>query len=122
MKTLRVVATLMLCACLTACSNFERNTFKTLSASKAVLGDAQTKYEAGTQIPHNACAFALINDGKAAQTTAVNAMLTYEGVKNANGDLATVTATVTSDLIALAPLVVKVEALIANPSSCTGGK
>lgn len=104
------------------CDNFERNTFKTLSASKAVLDDAQVKYEAGTQIPHNSCAFAIINDGKAAQTVAVNAMLNYESVKVAKGDLTSITSVVTLDLVALAPLVVKVESLIANPSVCKGAK
>lgn len=117
MKT-RLLAGILLALCIVGCTDFERNTFKTLSASKAVLDDAQTKYEAGIQIPHNACAFALINDGKAAQTTAVNAMLVYEGIKANKGDLAGTTATVTTDLVALAPIVVKVESLIANPASC----
>lgn len=120
MKILRITAALMLCACLTACDSFERTTFQTLSASKAVLDTAQNDYEAGTAIPHNKCAYALINDGKAAQAVAVQAMLTYEGVKAAKGNLTAETATVTADLIALAPLMVKVEALIANPASCKG--
>lgn len=106
---------------LTACNTFERTTFQTLSASKAILDTAQADYEAGTPIPHNACAYALINDGKAAQTTAVNAMLTYEGVKAAKADLTAITATVSADLFNLAPLVVKVQALISNPAVC-GGK
>lgn len=104
-----------------ACSDFERNTFKTLSASKAILDTSQTDYETGV-IPHNACAYALINNGKAAQTVAVNAMLAYEGVKAAKGDLAATTAIVTADLIALAPIVVNVQSLIANPATCLGAK
>ena len=103
---------------LTACDEFELSAFQTLSASKAVLDVAQTDYEAGTPIPHNKCAYALINDGKAAQTVAVNAMLTYEGVKAAKGDLSAVTATVTADLVALAPLVVRVQTLISSPAIC----
>lgn len=104
------------------CNDFERNTFKTLSASKAVLDDAQVKYEAGTALPHNSCAFTIINDGKAAQTIAVNAMLNYESVKAAKGDLTSITSVVTLDLVALAPLVVKIESLIANPAVCKGAK
>lgn len=104
------------------CDNFERNTFKTLSASKAVLDAAQIDYEAGTPIPHNACAFTLINNGKAAQTVAVNAMLTYEGVKAAKGDLTATTVEVTADLVKLAPLVVQIQALISNPTLCAGAK
>lgn len=122
MKILRLSAAFALCLLLTACNTFERNTFKTLSASKAVLDTAQSDYEAGTAIPHNGCAFTLINNGKAVQTVAVNAMLTYEGIKAAGKDLTAQTLEVTADLVKLAPLVVQIQALIANPAVCTGAK
>lgn len=123
MKRLALMLCLLpLSVSIIGCDSFERNTFNTLSASKAILDVAQADYEGGTVIPHSACAYALINNGKAAQAVAVNAMLAYEGVKAAKGDLAATTATVTADLVALAPIVVNVQALIANPATCIGAK
>lgn len=119
---IKITAALTLCLCLAGCTSFERSTFQTLSASKAVLDQAQTDYEAGTPIPHNQCAYALINDGKAAQTVAVDAMLVYEGEKAAGKDLTSQTTVITADLLSLAPIVVKVQSLIVNPASCAGVK
>lgn len=109
----------LVCLPLTACSGFERNTFNTLSSSKAVLDDAQAKYEAST-IPHNQCAYSIINNGKAAQTVAVNAFLTYEQVKTANGNVAAQEAVVVADLAALAPLVAQVTTMVSNPATACG--
>ena len=82
MKRFLALLALGLTIGLTACDDFERSAFQTLSASKAVLDVAQTDYEQLVlPSPTTKCAYALINDGKAAQTVAVNAMLTYEGGK-----------------------------------------
>lgn len=123
MNMMRKLLPLLLCFIfVTGCDSFERSTFKTLSASKAILDTAQADYEVGTPIPHNRCAYALINNGKAAQVVAVNGMLTYEGIKTAGKDLTAQTVEVTADLVALAPLVVQIQALISNPAVCTGAK
>lgn len=104
----------------TGCDNFERTTFNVLSSSKAVIDDSQAKYEART-IPHNECVYSLINNAKAAQTVAVNAMVTYEQVKAAGKDLSAQTAVVVADLASLAPLVVQVKTFVSNPASACGG-
>ena len=118
-KITRIAAALMLCACLTACDSFERSTFKTLSASQAVINQAQADYEART-IPKNACSYSIINDAKAAQTTAVNAMVVYEQEKVVKGDLTAQTAIVASTLGQLPNLIGEVKSLYSNPASLCG--
>lgn len=103
------------------CNSWERNTFNTLATSKAVLDTAQADYEAKT-IPQTGCSYGIINDGKAAQTVAVNAMVAYENLKAQKGNLAAQEAIVVSDLVALTPLVVQVQSLISNPAGACGGK
>ena len=102
------------------CNSWERTTFQTLSASKATIDNAQAQYESKA-IVQNQCAYAVINDAKAAQVVAVNGFLDYEKVKAAKGDVATAEATVTGELTSLAPLVAKVAAMVQNPSTCVGG-
>lgn len=100
---------------LSGCNDWERNTFNTLSSSKAVLDEAQADYEA-RKLPKTACTKSVIEDGKAAQTVAVNAMLEYERVKTDGAK-----ESVIADLAGLAPLVVKVQSLISNPAAVCGG-
>lgn len=114
-RVLALVATIVI-PILSACNTWERTTFQTLATSKAVLDTAQADYEAST-IPKNGCAYSVINDGKAAQTSAVNAMVTYEQLKAAKGDVTAQEAIVVSDLAALAPIVIKVQSLISNPAA-----
>ncbi|MFL6427890.1 MAG: hypothetical protein ACJ71S_06570 [Acidobacteriaceae bacterium] len=117
----RILSAVLLALAITGCNSWERNTFNTLSASKAVLDTAQSDYESKT-IAQTTCAYSIINDGKAAQTAAVNALLTYEGLKASKGSLTAQEAVVTADLVALAPLVVQVQSLISNPAGACGGK
>lgn len=116
----RILASLVLILCVVGCTDFERQSFQTLSASKAVIDTAQADYEART-IPHNACAFAIINDAKGIQTAAVDSLQVYDKIRMAKGDLTAQTAVVSATLLQLAPEVVKVQALISNPAIC-GGK
>lgn len=102
------------------CNTWERNTFNTLASTKSVLDTVQNDYENKT-IPQTQCAYAIINDAKAADTTAVNAMITYEQLKASKGNLQAQEAAVTSDLLTLAPLVAQIEALIANPATACKG-
>ncbi len=106
---------LVLLLLVAGCSSFERNAYNTLSASKAVIDQAQADYTTRT-IPRTHCAEAIINDAKAGQTVAVNAMVVYEQLKVTKADLTAQAAVVTSDLAALAPLVVQIQQLIANPA------
>jgi hypothetical protein len=99
------------------CTNFERNAFNSLAASKAVVDQAQADYTAKT-IPENACTYALINNAKAAQTVAVDSMLLYETEKSAGANLTAQEAAVTQDLAAIVPIVVQVKALYTNPGGC----
>lgn len=103
------------------CNTWERNTFNTLAATKAVLDTAQNDYENKT-IPQTGCSYAIINDAKAADASAVNAMIVYEQLKAQKGNLQAQEAAVTSDLLTLAPLVVQIESLISNPAAACGGK
>jgi hypothetical protein len=103
----------------TGCNGFERNVFQTLSTSRDVIDKAQADYES-RKLPHNQCAFALINDAKAVQTTAVNAMVVYEEQKATSKDLTAETALVASTIVSLPPLVVKIKTLYTNPASCGG--
>lgn len=114
---LKSIAVLMLGLALlgtTGCTNFERESFQTLSASQAVINTAQTDYEART-IPKTTCAYTIINDAKAAQTAAVDAMVAYEGVKAAKGDLNAAQAVVVTDLEVLPADIAAVKTLYSNP-------
>lgn len=105
----------------TGCNDWERNTFDSLASSQAVLNAAQADYESGT-IPKTGCSYSLINNGKAAQTVAVNAMVDYEQLKANKGNTAAQEAQVTADLAALVPLVAQVQSLVSNPAAACGGK
>ena len=115
----RILASVLCVAALafSGCNDWERTTFNTLSSSKALLDQAQADYEAH-KLPKTACTKTIIEDGKAAQTVAVTAMLEYESAKTDGAK-----QTVINDLAGLAPLVVKVQSLISNPAAaCGGGK
>lgn len=105
------------CLTLSGCTNFERDAFNSLAASKAAIDQAQADYVAKT-LPETACSYALINDAKAAQTVAVNAMLVYETEKAAKANLDAQVQAVTVDLAAIVPLVAEVNTLYTNPSGC----
>lgn len=62
------------------CSSFEKTTFQTLAATKAVLDGAQADYESG-KLPHSEQVYKALNEAKAADTLAVNAMVVYEQIK-----------------------------------------
>ena len=111
----KIILLSLMCLGLTACDSFERTTFNTLSTSKAVIDQSQADYEAKT-IPHTQCAYAIINNAKAAQTLAVNAFLDYENIKTAGKDVTAQTVVITADLVSLAPLVVQIKTLVSNPT------
>lgn len=109
------------------CNGFERTTFQTLSSSRDTLDKAQADYEAPAtptqpkKIPHNECAYKLINDGKAAQVSAANAMLVYEELKATGKDVTAQTGVVATALTGLAPIIVNVKTLYSNPTKACGG-
>jgi hypothetical protein len=104
-------------AMLTGCNSFERDTFNSLAASKAVIDQAQADYTSG-KIKETSCSYALINDAKAAQTAGVNAMVVYEQEKAAKTDLTAQTATVVGVVAGLPVLVTEIKALYTNPAAC----
>lgn len=65
---------------LTACSNWDRTTYQTLAASKAVVDQASADYVAG-HIPQTAQARQAIDAARQVQTAAVEAFKTYEMAK-----------------------------------------
>lgn len=116
MKRILVLAVLALSV--TGCTDFERASFQTLSASKAVIDQAQADYESKA-LPHTSCSYSIINDAKAIQVSAVNALELYEVDKAAKTDLTAQSAVVTSALIQLPAVIVQVKALYTNPT-CGG--
>lgn len=92
---------------LTGCNNFERQTYNSLSASKAVLDQAQMDYQNGS-IVQNQASFDAINRGKALQVLAVNAMYSYETIKHTGGTQTALDAqqAIVQKLIAQLPTIV----------------
>jgi hypothetical protein len=116
-KALMLVLVLGLCGLMTGCTSFERTTFQTLSASKAVIDQAQIDYQAKA-IPQTACSYALINDAKAAQTASVAAMVVYEEDKAAGASLTAQTAVVTGTIAQIPVLLVDLRGLYGSPAVC----
>ena len=106
---------------LTGCTNWEQDTFKSLAASKAVIDQAQTDYEART-IPHTTPVYAAITNAKNAQAVAVNGLLAYEELRTANGTAGALGAQqqlVITALNQLPPLIASIKTLYAGLTSGT---
>ena len=115
-KLFAVAASLALAIGLAGCpaTSFERTAYQTLAATQATVNQAQADYEAGKLIPHNQAAYKAINEAKAAQTLAVDALEAYEQAKATNatpGKLAALQADVAAALAALPGIVTDVKAL-----------
>jgi len=115
MKRLGLALIFSLVIFTTGCDNWERTTFKTLSASKAVIDAAQADYEVGVKIPHNQAAYDVINKAKDIQTAAVNSFQLSHGVSLAVGstqDNITKAQLATDAIVSqLPPLIVSIKAL-----------
>jgi hypothetical protein len=104
-----------------ACSNWERQTYQSLAASKAVVDQAQADYESGA-LPKTAVSFAAINEAKAGQVAAVQSLAAYEGIKANKGSTTALTssqATVNATLAALPNLIAAVKALYLQTKAVT---
>lgn len=106
---------------LTGCNSFERDTFNSLAASQAVINQAQADYTSGA-IKETSCTYAVINNAKAAQTVAVNAMVVYEQEKAAGASLTAQTAVVVTDIAALPIILANIKTLYSNPAGCVAPK
>ncbi|QEE30793.1 hypothetical protein FTW19_24005 [Terriglobus albidus] len=96
---------------LTGCNDFERKTFQTLSASKALIDQAQIDYETGT-LPHTQASYDAIYKAKNAQTAAVRAFQVYEAAKltvDQNSDVTVQITALNGALSNLGPAVVSVK-------------
>lgn len=96
---------------LAGCNDFERKTFQTLSASKALIDQAQIDYETGT-LPHTRASYDAINKAKDAQIAAVRAFQGYEAAKlavNQNSDVTVQMAALNSALSSLGPTVADIK-------------
>ena len=103
------------CVGLAGCDSFERTAFNSLSASKAVIDQAQDDYQAGA-IPKTSAAYTAILDLKAVQATGVQALETYDALLQAKASSSTLSAqqaVVQVALNKLPALVAAVQALIA---------
>lgn len=106
----KYIASALLSVCMLAgCTNWERATFQTLSASKATIDGAQASYEART-LPHTQCVNDIITKAKAAQTLTVDAMMTYETAKGSSTSTAAQNV-VTADLAQLVPILASIQTL-----------
>jgi hypothetical protein len=130
MKKLAVFAILAAPLLMAAgCNAWERTTFNTLAASQATINAAQAAYEVSATapcppqgtvacLPHSTADYNIINEAKAAQTLAVNAMVTYEEAKaSASGStgLDAAEAAVNSALANLGTLIGDVKNLYTTP-------
>lgn len=119
-KGTAAVLILFLCAGLLAgCTDWERTTFNTLAASKAVIDQAQVDYEVRA-IPKTAANQKAINEAKDLQTIAVQGLETYEQMKAAkastdalNGQIAAVNTLLAN----LAPLIADIRAFYTAAST-----
>lgn len=78
---------------LAGCTNWERTTYDALSASQAVINQAQTDYDChtlgtvaattGCPLPHSKAVYDALMTARLAQTNAVNQMVSYEELKAA---------------------------------------
>jgi len=111
-----MVALLVLTA---GCNDFERTAFQTLSASKTTVDQIAADYNA-KKLPQNETAYKAVTALRAAQTTAVDAMMEYETIKAAKGSATALQAQqviVTNALAALPPLIAAAKALYSSLSS-----
>lgn len=95
------------------CTNWERSAYQSLAASKAAIDQAQADYESG-KLPHSQPVYDAVNKAKAAQTLAVNALVTYEQMKATGAStsaLAAVQADVETALAALPTILADIKAL-----------
>lgn len=110
------------CIFATACTSWERSTFQALSVSKVTFDTAQDLYEKGCPaptgtlacIPHNVLAYNTINNAKAIQVDAEQAMFSYEKIKETKGTASALTAqqqVVSSILVKLPQLIAQIKAL-----------
>lgn len=117
MKRFKLFLAAPLILTLAACTNWERTTFQTLSASQATINQAQDDYEAGVSIPKTRIAYDAINTAKLAQTNAVEAMITYENLKatGASKDSLTKAQVAVTTALAVIPAdIVALKALYSN--------
>jgi hypothetical protein len=111
---------------LCGCTNWERQAFQSLSATKAAIDSAQQAYEVSAPtgtcpvpatvscIPHTQTAHDAIQKAKDAQKTAVDSLVTYETAKaNSQGQAALdiAKADVETTLAALPGLISDIKAL-----------
>lgn len=98
---------------LAGCTDFERKTYQTLAASKAVIDQAQDDYESG-KIAKTQAAYNAINHAKDAQAAAVQSFKEYETLKlvvKSGGNLPEKQQAVSDALAQLGPLVATVKQL-----------
>ena len=110
---------------LVGCTTWERTTFQTLASAQNTLNTAQAAYEVSANapcppggtvacLPHSAAVNTVISKAKAADTLAVNAMVTYEEAKFASAGttgLAAAEAEVNAAMLNLGTLIGDVQAL-----------
>jgi hypothetical protein len=101
----------------TGCTSFERSTFEKLAASQAVVNAAQLDYEGGA-IPKTQAAYVAITRAKAMAQIPEQAMVTYEGTKDA-ATREKQQRIVASALPQLPAMIAAVEALDPNAAKAT---
>jgi hypothetical protein len=114
-RIIAITAVLMLFTVgMAGCTNWERVTFQTLSASKATIDQAQADYEIGAAIPHNVASYRAIVAARVVHNTAVNHMVTYEQLKAtgaSSSELAEAETQTTTALAELPAVIVQIKSL-----------
>jgi hypothetical protein len=108
-------------AALAACNSWDKQTYQALAASKAVIDQAASEYNAG-QVPQTATVRNLIAKARTAQTAAVEAFQAYAAAKLVgSSDVATKQAAVATLLGDVTALVGQIQDALAHAPPPTSG-
>jgi hypothetical protein len=109
---MKKIVLLAVCLLTIGCTNWEKDAFVSLSASRALIVQAKADYAAKT-IPNTKCTATLIDDAQTAQNSARDAMVVYETGKTASNQAAATLA-----LADIVPLIAEIKTVYTNPSGC----
>lgn len=112
-RKIRLLPVLLFVLCFAACSDWEHQTYRSLAASKAVIDEAGTMYNAG-QLPQTKPVYDLITHARQVQKAAVDAFASYAAAKLGGAPAATVAeqqAAVNATILQVQQVIADIQAL-----------